>query len=720
MKTTALITKQSIIKLILFVSLLLTASCDNTCTQMPLTREKERPNVTLQTTDISKLGSINTNQLVIEIQGKIEENQINDASTLCVVLIPEGTPICGSVSEFRKIKQSLDKDNPYVLLPKNEGAVYYGADLSANQKGEFSPRIFLEGGLQVEGGLQAGDYMAYLIVHHITYGTYCSTKGHPVIVPEVAPVDPTPTITMNSAKSKITRELSNNDPILIIDAQATAENYDQKKGGFLFIEEKDIQVEPIKLLAGLIKDEQSIPITTGFQKMDDIPGIIIHSFQDGANSAKAKNINVLSGVDNRKPKLFETGVTYQVYAYMVNEINDGELNFVVSEQPIAFTIPTPEAKLQMVSASINPIIQNLDEDPSKINMNLVGKIDFMKDVRNPQVGFLFVESTLTSYEDAVNDIETLLKESNNVDGFYKKDGTTNIIYAKAARANLYIGEQPFNLRSIESPFELGKEYYVYFWLKDGSGEIFVSGNSYTTLLIPKVELEVKEFSFNRMGEDLIIEHEEKVKNNQPTRGIVGYLLCQEEAIQNISLIFENTSQYIAASKQTNQSPNLISLDKKVAFLDLPTLNDKRKFTAECNRMFENVPDSTKYIPYLMHATENAIFYKKAEGKHFTWYESNHKVDRTSLNLDIDGNGEIKSFEVSYTIVSDKFTSIKIMEKSDVGGAEQWNQVILAADGSNRGKIKKIMSQIVRGDNADARIEEIFAIDKDIITRERGE
>jgi len=333
---------------------------------------------------------------------------------------------------------------------------------------------------------------------------------------------------------------------------------------------------------------------------------------------------------------------------------------------------------------------------------------------------LFVESTLTSYEDAVNDIETLLKESNNVDGFYKKDGTTNIIYAKAARANLYIGEQPFNLRSIESPFELGKEYYVYFWLKDGSGEIFVSGNSYTTLLIPKVELEVKEFSFNRMGEDLIIEHEEKVKNNQPTRGIVGYLLCQEEAIQNISLIFENTSQYIAASKQTNQSPNLISLDKKVAFLDLPTLNDKRKFTAECNRMFENVPDSTKYIPYLMHATENAIFYKKAEGKHFTWYESNHKVDRTSLNLDIDGNGEIKSFEVSYTIVSDKFTSIKIMEKSDVGGAEQWNQVILAADGSNRGKIKKIMSQIVRGDNADARIEEIFAIDKDIITRERGE
>ncbi|MHB9147230.1 MAG: hypothetical protein ACYC2U_02145 [Candidatus Amoebophilus sp.] len=712
MKTTALITKQSIIQLVLFVSLLLTASCDNTCTQMPLIREQEQPNVILQTTDVRKLGSVNTNQLVIEVEGKIEKNQIHDASTLCVVLIPEGTPICGAVSKFRDIEQSLGKDNPYVLLPENEGAVYYGSDLSANEKGGVSPRIFLQ------GGLQAGDYMAYLIVHHITYGTYCSRKGQPVIVPEVE--DDNSTITMNSAKSKITIDLGTNKRILTINAQATAENYDQKKGGFLFIEAKDIQVEPIKLLAGLIKDEQSIPITTGFQKIDDIPGIIIHSFQDGADSAKAKNVNVLSS--EYKDELFKKGVTYQVYAYLV----DDNYNYTVSAQEDKIiTIPKPEVKLEMVGASINGIIQDLnDPNPSKINIKLVGKIESMEDVNDPQVGFLFVEGTLTSYEDAVNDIETLLDKP-NVDRFHKDVGT-NIIYAETVGAYLHIGERTFNCRAVQSPFELGKEYYVYFWLKDGSGEIFVSSNSYT-LSIPKVELEVKDFSFTRIGDKLKIRHEEEIKNNQPTRGIVGYLLCQEGTIQNMSLIFENTSQYIAAyiaaSKQTNQSPkspNLISPDKKVAFLDLPTLNDKQMFTAECNRMFgKNVPDNTKYIPYLVHATENTTFYRKAPGeKHFTWYESNHKVDRTTLDLDIDGNGEIKSFEVSYTIVSDKFTSIKIMEKSDVGGVEQWNQVILAADGSNRGKIEKIMRKIVRGDDADVRIEEIFAIDKEIIDREK--
>ncbi|WP_148204936.1 hypothetical protein [Candidatus Amoebophilus asiaticus] len=666
---------------------------------MPLIREQEQPNVILQTTEVRKLGSVNTNQLVIEVEGKIEKNQIHDTSTLCVVLIPEGTPICGAVSKFRDIGQSLDKGNPYVLLPENEGAVYYGSDLSANEKGNVSPRIFLQ------GGLQAGDYMAYLIVHHITYGTYCSPKGQPVIVPEVE--DDNSTITMVSVNPKITRNLSNNDPILIIDAQATAENYDQKKGGFLFIEEKDIQVEPIKLLAGLIKDEQSIPITTGFQKMDDIPGIIIHSFQDGTDSAKAKNVNVLSS--EYKDKLFKKGATYQVYAYLV----DDNYNYTVSPQKDKIiTIPKAEAKLEMVDASINGMIQDLDDpNPGKINIKLVGKIESMEDVNDPQVGFLFVEGTLTSYEGAVNNIETLLDKP-NVDGFHK-DAGTNIIYAEAVGAYLHIGERTFNRRAVQSPFELGKEYYVYFWLKDGSGQIFISSNSYT-LSIPKVELVIEEFSFNRLGHELIIEHKEEIRINQPTPGIVGYLLCQEGTIQNMSLIFENTSQYIAASKQTNQSPkspNLISPDKKVAFLDLPTLNDKQMFTAECNRMFgKNVPDSTKYTPYLIHATENAIFYRKApEGKHFTWYESNHKVDRTTLDLDIDGNGEIKSFEVSYTMDRGEFTNMEIMEKSDVGGVKQWNQVIPAVDGSNKEKIEKIVRKIVRGNDAyvNARIGNLF-------------
>jgi hypothetical protein len=699
-------------------SLLLTASCD-ACKQMPLGKEKERANVRLETRYAGKLGSVNNDQLVIEIEGRIHENQIKDSSTLCVVLIPEEETICicSAVSEFRDIEQPLDKNNLYVLLPKSKGAVYYGSDLIANKKGIVSTKVLLQ------GGLQAGNYKAYLIVHSITYGTYCSSAGQAVEIPDVGLDALIPTIKMESVAPKITIDFSTNKPIVTINAHATARNCGQKKGGFLFIEEKDAQINPIRLLADLIKDKRSIPITTGFQQMDGMPGgVIVHSFTSANADAKEdKNYISANDIDH----IFKKGITYQVYAYLVEEgVDSGELNFVVSEKNIVFTIPTPEAKLQMAKSSIK-IIQDLDRPLGKINMNLVGKIDSMKNVNNPQLGFLFVEGTLiNSYEDAVNDIELLLNEP-NVDGFHKKDIKPNIIYAGAIGGNLHIGEQPFNLGFSRSPFELGKEYYIYFWLKDGSGEIFVSGNSYTTLLIPKVELKVEEFKFNRLGYELIIGHKEEIKSNQPAPAIMGYLLCQEESPQVIFQIFEGISQYIGdlvVSKSTNKSPNLISLDKKVAFLDLPTLNDKQMFTAECNRMFgENVPDSTRYTPYLMHATESAIFYRKAlEGKHFTWYKPNHKVDRTPVNVDIDGNGEKKPFEVSYTIGSDKFTSIKIMEKSDVGDVEQWTQVTLATDGSNKEKIKKIMSQIVRGDDADARIEEIFAIDRNIIKRERSE
>lgn len=648
MKITTLITKQAIIQLVLAASLLLTASCD-TCMQKPLGREKESANVTLETYSVTRLGSINNDQVVIEVQGKIQENYINETSTLCVIVIQENESVLAAANEFRATHKVIDKDNPYVLLPTNKGAIYHASDLNANKQGSVSAKLFLQ------SELQPGKYKVYLAVHSVSYGTYPSLKGGEVEKPDVISIV-VPTIQMDTVKQEIKVDAATKTRLVQIDARATATNHGGRKGGFLFIEEKDPKTKPIEMLAQLIKDKKSIPtITTEFQQLEDMAGIIIHSFKDTAGSAGAKDDNHLSGPD--KNKIFKKGVAYQVYAYLVDQVDIGELNFIISkEDNIVLKIPKPEVTLSMKEAKIVEMIRYLGDGPLELEhdynhtqFELKGEIITNKDTDDPKVGFFIAKNSPVAKDEAVNKIVSLLALPSTKNNIHTNGSDLAYMAGSVNTEEIGVKDYKHNINKI--PLELDKNYHVYFWLLDKGGQIFVSDN-YQTLSIPSVELDLTNFDAYRDAGELYIDCKGTIKFPQLPGGKSGYIVVEKTTNLNdgafLSEILGNAKSKIPQGILGKE--HIVFFGSELLGIEAGTISVDIKVDNKLDDAFKTVPSDTPYTVYLCCFNKEFLFFKKASaGVEFIWHQApNEEKNFDVRKIPIDDTGAIrKDYLVSY-------------------------------------------------------------------------
>jgi hypothetical protein len=695
-KNNMFIKQNWIIQFILTVCLLFTVSCE-TCTQRPLERGKDEDSLRITTKSVKELGSIDKNNLVIEVDGNIEINRIKATSILAVLVIPENELIDTAISEFKKVNKQLNKDTHFVLLPDSQGAVYYHSELPRGKTGGISPKVF------IQGGLQPAIYKAYLIVYTLSHGTYSSPEGEKFEIPDV---DATtiPTISVQSATTDRGIDPTTNNRSLEIIATAAAANFNNMKGGFFFIEKKDPKISPENILAELIKQNKNLPSTNEFQENSDIGGII-HSFIDGIGGYKAKNNNELKVRDANN--LFKKGATYQVYAYLV-ELVDEKTHYIVSKEDQQITIPQPHAELNLKEFKIAEMIKDLSGDPTHTperNYNQIefeAKVEIVKQdyTKDPKVGFILVkDAPLANNHLAVDHISNLLAIP-AIDRFHKQPSHNNmLVYVQGNINSLDMGEQNYESSSELAPLDINANYYVYAWLQDKGGEIFVSNNN-LMVSVPGADLTVTEFMAYRSARDFYIKHIENYISQGLAGENYGYVLVQDGAIFDKSFLVqilenEELKEIDPATGRPKGEPKNTLEHGPMKFLGsgilLPPGQPVTKIDNKLDTLFEMVPAGTDYSVYLCCFNKQFIFYKKAPATEiFQW---NPKADPDSIyninQIEETPGGQKKDYVVTWKKdpLTNKTVVAQIVEKVPSG-----TKVIKYKNGgSNRDLIFRILT-----------------------------
>ena len=456
-------------ELILGAFLLLTISCD--CKQRPLGRGEDKWGATLTTSAAKIIGSINNNP-VIKADGEIQDNYIREETTGGVVFIPGGADIKAAADELRENKESQTPDT-YIALPKSHGFACYANDLKAEYTGKETIIAYSE-----KSTFQTGTtYMAHLVLGG---KDVCFSPEGESIDFETLPGDRAPQVKMLSASAK--KKITSTDEHIALDLESkvTVASTSHFQGGFLLIEQGNTAVSPTKLIAALIKQQKSFPTGSGFQQLDGCQGAIIYPHATSITGDHTMSEADVPDVAN----LFKEGTTYQVYCYVVDKAN----NYTISQEDQTITIPKPVVKLAMKEASIEELISTPDNiGINTLQLALKGDITQHEGTVNPTIGFLFATGNLDKSA-AIVQIEQLLSKGGTPNSF--EDNGTTIIYRANSVATGTVATQPFQAdASSLLPRMLGKGYTVYFWLKDGSSEVFVSNNS-TELRIPRANLSI--------------------------------------------------------------------------------------------------------------------------------------------------------------------------------------------------------------------------------------
>lgn len=694
-----IINQSRIIQLILGICVYFTISCDG-CNQKQIGRGTDQAILKIKTQAVSVLGSIDKTNLVLDVVGKIEVNQIKESSVLCVVVIPVGGSIENATNELRSIPKSFDKDTKCISLPTNQGAAYYGMEWSSNQTGNVATRVYLKDILIPK------QYGAYLVVHNILYGTYHSKQGQLFDIPAIDPANVT-TIELQSAVSKRVVDIAAGESFVEIMAQADAKNFGTMGGGFLFIEKKDVKVNPDSLLVEAIKGGKIVPTVNEFNLFTTNPDAIVHSFIDMARVVSQAQAN--NNISSRDvAKLFKKGGTYQVYAYLMHTV-DGQVHYIVSKEDIVINIYKPEVELEMIGANIINIIKDLSspknmpvEDYNSIKIALSGKLTKHLNTFNPQIGFLFIaDGTVASPNDAKNKITSFLTASPGVnqDALYKHGD--DLIYMAANISSGVIGQAEFMAVSSNILLKLGKQYTIYFWLQDGGGEVFVSSNS-VKIAVPRVELTINKFTTYRILNNFYVDRLEHIAVNGSDIlfwGCWGYILVAKG--KNFDKAFLTTILQEEENKRANppKSPgNILARDHMILFRsDIGFISGGPSPTNLMNKLdeaFRQLPSKTEYDIYLTCFNDKFIFYTKADhpDKKFVWQQPPNAIREYQVNnIIVQQDLPMKNYQVICQLnpMDGEIVKAHILEKHATDNGT--DEIKYKQDNSNVGLITKILT-----------------------------
>ncbi|MEM7055646.1 MAG: hypothetical protein AAF392_02055 [Bacteroidota bacterium] len=461
--TTMMITQKY--HLILGAFLLLAISCD--CNQRPVGNGQDDWEAILETASVTILGTVNDNP-VIEVDGEIQENNSKE-TILGALFIPDGDSIGDAAAELAKNKDPKDLDTGIALA--HDRHAYYDKTIAVGYTGRASVTAFSE-----KYALQASkNYNAHLILgeQHVSY----STAGVSFRVPAKTGFQ----LQLDSADAK--RQIAGTDEHISLDLKSTVTfTGAPPQAGFIFIEQGSTEASAAKLIAALIK--QRSPLPTGpdfhFQKFYSYKDIIIYP----CGSLVGTGLDIADAPDTAG--ILKRGATYQVYCYVV----DGNNNYTISQEDKSITIPRPIVGLKMEEASIQELIYAPNIGINDLKLRLRGSITKHEGTVAPQVGFLLTTGK-PDRDTAARTVKSLI-----TDGalpYFNSDSSAShadIIHVADIVSADTTGEQSFSAQGDNYPPEiLGRDYNVYFWLRDGSGEIFVSDNS-TQLRTPKVDLSI--------------------------------------------------------------------------------------------------------------------------------------------------------------------------------------------------------------------------------------
>ncbi|OJW67183.1 MAG: hypothetical protein BGO68_01295 [Candidatus Amoebophilus sp. 36-38] len=698
--------QRTIIKFILGIFLFATVSCDS-CKQKELERDKAQVDATLEIGEkVEILGSVTSSdrtQLVIEVSGQIQKNNINEASILGVLVIPTDKLVKEAARDFRGSNKTLDKNSTYTKLSDKDDdhrVVYYASEISAKKKGAVSAKVFLQ------GGLEPGKYKAYLMLHNLLHGTYYTEEGKEFEIPNVGP--PTVKTTFSKARSRID---SSGQSIIEVVAEAEAANFGTMQGGFLFIEKKDPKTSSLELLSEWIKSDKDLPVTTDFEKLAGTSDVIIHSFNNGPGSSQAQANNNLDTNDTNG--LFQKGATYHVYAYLF-ELVGKEKRYVVSQEDIELTISKIEVELEMKEGKIVKLFKGLNDQPDDIHQmsfSFTGNIKKQVATYKPQVGFILSVKTLDIDRD-----ETLIKNLLTVpptDGYYQL-GQNVAFFNPTNTPEDFTGDIKYEPTIPQIPVELGQTYHIYFFLKDKGRDVFLSTNP-VSLVVPNAKLEVTKFIANKKGSEFVVEEESRVENQRFSVGLgkkisTGYVIypTSTSTIPKHSLedILKNTNGKKLPSDDDKVKDTYKTQlgDANIVFLD------ESQVSTACKSVFGAIPDNTAYNVSLVFSCENAVFYKIVDPtigdpqiQQFVWY----KPDKIGGGQGpVNGGNPVHGDKYEYSY-GDNFANATIHR---LIGKNKFNvelNEIKDDPGNNEALIKEILSHVFKGPSASANIKKFM-------------
>ena len=582
-------------ELILGAFLLLTISCD--CKPRPLGRGEDDRGPTLTTSAAKILGSVNNNP-VIEVDGEIQENNSKE-TILGVLSIPDGYSIQDAADELRENKEPKTPDT-YIALPKSNGFAYYAKYLKAGYTGEGSISAYSE-----KGTVQKDKtYMAHLVLGG--KDVCFSPAGKPFnFKTPTAPGAPQVQMVSAGANKKITGTGEHIELELDGQADSVASN---SQGGFLLIEQGDTELSPTKLIAALIQQKKFLPTGSGFQQFDGRQDAIIYPHATSITD----NYTISETDVPDTTTLFKREATYQAYCYVVDTGN----NYTISQNHKAINIgrvtevvdtssnPKPVVKLAMKEASIAELINA--PDISTLRLTLEGGINRHEGTTNPTVGFCFAAGS-PDKRAAIVQIGQLLNNNRGTLGSFVVD-STNIIYIAGSVAIGTVGTQLLQAdASGLLPSMLGKDYTLYFWLRDDNGAVFVSDNS-AALSVPKVTLTTElERAITKSGIPVLtLQFNSKAAIDKVSASSnTGYIFVKQAIRSNLELEEEDL-RYI------------LNYSKDIGVDSWGYITPRMKFFYKTNSSKVTDPQLTmlgkftKYKPYYYLIAGKAIFCVAAE------------------------------------------------------------------------------------------------------------
>lgn len=637
---------------------------------------------------------------LVEIGGEITEKRIEGTSKLCLLVIPKGKiNVKEAIASFLAVGKDPGTGNkevariPFFQNKDKEGAVYYIKEVPGPETGKLKGvQVFVD-------QLKAGEYETYLLLHTSSQGTVFSNNTRPLTI---LPKDPAgPSIELSSALATINKTKQD---ALQITATAPAKNLPLagEKGWFLFVDQKETTMKAAGVIADFLKSESNtLPTSPVFT-----PGINgkawVHPFTVPATADNKLDVSA--------ERIFQRGATYQISACLFYQDTDGNQQYVVSEAK-DMVIPKPVVELKLQEAKITELIKCLD-DPNPVpnidTLSIYYEAEITKEegTSDPQIGLLYVQGAEVDSKAGSQKIDNLLQKD-PIDNYYANMG--DLVYL--------IGNDKTKLKqkvtTSSIPLKLGVSYHVYFFLKDGGGEIFLSKDK-VELTVPSVKLEVTKFKTGKGADKFTVHENHQVENPKYSNKLgkktsTGYMIVEQgKAVEQgfLKQILQNTNGKDTEDPKKSTYKTQLG-DATNNFMDMQIVTSDQ-LTSTCESIYKETHVGKPFDVYLVNSCENALFWITAPNtEKFIWYEL-YKVTTTQGDIKGWKNGVTdfnnKKYQFSYKKSGNDYTNATIYEidnKSSKIVVELNNKN--GDPDNNEDLIKKLVGYVIEGEGADVGI-----------------
>jgi hypothetical protein len=470
--------------------LLFVVACN--CGPVPGLKVESQVGAFIRIDAVQHLGSVDLGNVLLKIDGSIQDNQLNGVNKLVVLLLKDYVEVKDAAHNFLNATQITMEEGEISHLADDQGIAYYGHTIPKQYQGPLSIEMRLpKGSLDP---MQA--YQAYLLVtsgnpaHWVAY----SEEGKEVLPPDIG--DDATTVAMGSVSTILDYTQPNSPIVFSLQAEILHKKH-KLQGGFL-LTKQDYAMEVIQaMLAKLLQEGKGADAETQLQALESYPGVFIAA---NINEDFGQNLgnSIMALTDHDKACQLEEGATYQVYAYVFDE----QKNYIVSPQARPLVIPQFEVVLAMQEVAITNLVASMT-DLAIQDLRLQLQIDIIQYVgtRKPYLGFLFTKSRAVGQEDARAIIGDTFLRTLTTDAFYHKN--EDIIYVADQLDKGKTGKISFTVNATKSNFILGETYLVYCFLYDGKG-IFM-GKKPMKLALPavKIHLNSMKSSYNLLANEPI-------------------------------------------------------------------------------------------------------------------------------------------------------------------------------------------------------------------------